>query len=138
MRSTFFTLLCMALALVAASCGKVQSAQEKLSVPEKSPDIAPGPVVQVTLRTYGIDMPESIPAGNVTFIVTNEAQIEHNFEIRGNGVDSVFPQNLASNQTRRVTVMINPGEYTVLCPVHDHAGRGMKRQIQAGAPPAEK
>jgi hypothetical protein len=57
--------------------------------------------------------------------------MEHNFQIRGNGVDKVFFGDLNRGETRELQIDLKPGLYTVLCPVGCHAEQGMLVHVQA-------
>lgn len=82
--------------------------------------------VQVSLVEFEIRMPTELPAGSITFVVTNEGARQHNFEIEGGGIDQVFAQNLQPGEQNTLTVNLPPGEYRVYCPVGNHAGQGME------------
>jgi glucose/arabinose dehydrogenase/uncharacterized cupredoxin-like copper-binding protein len=82
--------------------------------------------VQVSLIEWSIEMPNQLPAGSITFEVTNAGARQHNFEIEGQGIDEVFDQNLQSGDKNTMTVELPPGEYRVYCPVGNHAGQGME------------
>ncbi|HBY97370.1 MAG TPA: hypothetical protein DEP84_26090, partial [Chloroflexi bacterium] len=91
--------------------------------------VAGGNVVTVTLTSFHIDMPMTLPAGSTTFEVTNAANIEHNFEIEGQGLEKVFDSNLQPGETRKMQVDLQPGTYEVYCPVDNHAEQGMKLEL---------
>lgn len=86
---------------------------------------AAGTTVDVSLDDFVINMPDRLPAGAITFNVTNVGERLHNLEIEGQGVEAVLPQDLESGQSGSMTVELAPGEYTVYCPVGQHADRGM-------------
>jgi len=85
-----------------------------------------GEVVQVSLVEWAIEMPESLTAGTITFAVSNDGQRRHNLEIEGQGVEESLPNDLESGQRGILTVDLPAGEYTVYCPVGNHAGQGME------------
>jgi uncharacterized cupredoxin-like copper-binding protein len=82
--------------------------------------------VQVSLVEWAIQMPDRLPAGSITFAVTNAGARQHNFEIEGQGIDEVLAQNLQPGESDTLTVELAPGEYRVYCPVGNHAGQGME------------
>ncbi len=90
-------------------------------------------VVTVHLDEYSIGMPSTLKPGQVTFRVSNSGKKEHNFEIKGNGVDKKFDNNLAAGETRTMTVNLKPGKYTVTCPVFGHATMGMETDVTVGS-----
>jgi uncharacterized cupredoxin-like copper-binding protein len=85
--------------------------------------------VDVTLTEFKIDMPQTLPAGPTTFVVKNAGTAIHNFEIQGQGIDQVFPSNLAAGDTQSMEVDLKAGTYRVWCPVDAHADRGMELQL---------
>lgn len=87
-------------------------------------------VVQVNLIEFKIEMPHSLPAGPTTFKVKNSGKVIHNLEIKGNGVDKVFPSNLESGQSMTMKLTLKPGTYRVWCPVDSHAEAGMQLQLK--------
>ncbi len=84
--------------------------------------------VQVSLVEWAIQMPNELPAGETTFVVTNEGEFDHNIEITNEemGVDWVFDQDFESGETQSMTVDLAPGEYYVYCPIGTHAAEGME------------
>lgn len=85
--------------------------------------------VDVLLDEYSIEMPMTVRAGQVTFRVRNGGSEVHNFEVEGNGVERAFPNDLQPGEVRTMTVDLESGTYQVYCPVADHEGRGMSRQL---------
>ncbi len=86
----------------------------------------PGDQVAVSLTEYTIDMPTSLPAGTITFMVTNNGTVAHNFAIEGQGIEEEFEQNLQPGATATMQVDLQPGSYTVYCPVANHREQGME------------
>lgn len=91
--------------------------------------LAQGNPVQVTLVDGQIKMVNSVPAGSVTFMVTNSGTHEHSFEIEGNGVEEELASHLQPGQNGTLTVDLQPGTYEVYCPVDDHRAQGMTMQL---------
>lgn len=87
---------------------------------------APG-VVKVRAFDFGFD-PSSltVPAGTVTFAVTNTGSLEHEFEVfRGDQVvDEV--EGLVPGLSRQLSVTLEPGAYTYVCKIAGHEAAGMK------------
>lgn len=81
--------------------------------------------VEVRLHGRQIDMPSSLPAGETTFLVTNTGDDEHSFEIEGNGIEEELEDSLQAGESGELTVDLEPGTYTVYCPVGDHESEGM-------------
>jgi hypothetical protein len=113
-----------AMALVA--CGRPADARHPASTP---------PVrVEVRLREWAIDLPDTLPAGPVTFAVHNVGHDDHAFRIHGHGIDTatrVLEPDLADT----LAVTLAPGRYGIECPVkepeerEDHARLGMRRTL---------
>ena len=123
----------LAIALPLASC---EANNETLTEPQatleetnpleaRSPDLAAVNEVSVQLSDYEITMPETLPAGSTTFVVSNIGQAPHNFEIEGQGIEEAFEDALPPDDTQTMQVLLQPGTYRVYCPVGDHAERGM-------------
>lgn len=85
--------------------------------------------IEVALADFEIDMPNTLPGGRTVFQVINEGMSEHNFEIEGQGIEQEFPQNLMPGETRSMEVELQPGSYTIYCPVADHQSRGMELEL---------
>src|SRR5262245_708639 len=90
---------------------------------------AKGSAVEVILKDYEIQMPESVPAGEVTFNVTNAGSHDHNFEIELRGGKRSLGRVLKPGDTQTLTVGLTPGTYDVVCPVSFHATRGMRKKL---------
>jgi mono/diheme cytochrome c family protein len=88
-----------------------------------------GPEVTVSLAEWVILMPSQLEAGPVTFVVTNDGTVEHSLRIEGETVDEGFESNLRPQESRRLTVELQPGTYRVYSPIDDHAQRGMELQL---------
>jgi uncharacterized cupredoxin-like copper-binding protein len=89
---------------------------------------AASPIQEVHLIEYAIHMPDSVPAGRVSFNVENGGKEKHAFEVEGNGVHQKT-EELTKGNSASVTLDLKPGTYTVYCPVDGHAGKGMKRTL---------
>ncbi len=76
----------------------------------------------------------TVPAGQVTFNVTNAGTIPHAFEIEGRGVERELPL-LQPGQTASLTLDLRPGRYEVYCPVggDSHKNLGMVAHLVVAA-----
>ncbi len=81
--------------------------------------------VDVTLVSFQIEMPASLPAGPTTFTITNNGTHEHSFEVAGNGIEEKLEANLQPGESGTLEVDLPPGTYEVYCPVADHKDQGM-------------
>ena len=84
----------------------------------------------VTLSEYSIDMSQTLRPGNIELDVTNHGTMDHNFEIRGDGIKKSFTPNLKPGETRVVQLHLNPGIYDVYCPLDQHEEKGMRSKIE--------
>jgi plastocyanin len=92
---------------------------------------APGDhFVNVTLTEHAIEIPDSAPAGEVSFQIRNDGDIDHRFAIEGNGFEDATREGIAPGATETWTIELEPGTYTVWCPIGDHRELGMEAQIE--------
>jgi plastocyanin len=94
-------------------------------------------VVEVKLTEFAIEMPKTVPPGQMTFSVTNAGTMEHNFEVEGEGIEKKFDTNLKPGETRDLQVDLPVGTYTVYCTVEDHKDRGMRLELKVAQQRAE-
>ncbi len=88
-----------------------------------------GEQVPVSLAEFAISMPATLPAGPVTFAVTNDGTMTHSFEIEGQGLEEELEVELAPGETGMLTVDLAPGTYEVYCPVDGHRQQGMSLEV---------
>ena len=88
--------------------------------------------VEVLLDEFTIAMPDSVPAGTVSFEISNVGEMEHSFAIEGPGLEDgdEIADSLAPTETFVYTAELQPGTYTVWCPIGDHRGEGMEATIE--------
>lgn len=89
--------------------------------------------VQVVLSSMDIDMPSTLPEGRTLFTVRNEGDMEHSFEIEGQGIEKKLDQPLQAGEVMTIEVDLQPGEYRVYCPIADHASQGMEMTLTVTA-----
>ncbi|MGH9457666.1 MAG: cupredoxin domain-containing protein [Thermoanaerobaculia bacterium] len=94
-----------------------------------TPGAAAGSPVDVALTEYRIEMPATLPAGPVTFQITNSGTMPHNFEIEGQGIEEELPQDLQPGESGTLEADLQPGTYTIYCPVGNHRSEGMELQL---------
>jgi uncharacterized cupredoxin-like copper-binding protein len=90
---------------------------------------APLPIIEVRLTEFTVELPKTVPIGEMIFSVTNAGTMEHNFEVEGQGFEKKFEMNLKPGETRNLQVNLPAGTYTVYCPVNDHKKRGMQLEL---------
>jgi plastocyanin len=88
----------------------------------------PATRVLVSLTEYKVTPSQNMAAaGNVDFLVTNNGTMAHSLAIRGAGVNQVLPTPLQPGQSATLPVVnLQPGTYTLYCPVDNHAAMGMQ------------
>ena len=91
--------------------------------------MAAGKPVEVTLDEYTIEMPQALPPGPTTFLVTNNGQKSHSFKIQGPGIDATLEAVVRPKATGTLEVTLQPGEYEIVCPIGSHAAKGMTRKL---------
>ena len=70
--------------------------------------------------------------GTYEFELTNDGQITHAFEVKGNGVEEETENIEAGSMgTLRVTLS-QDGSYEIYCPIDGHKDRGMKGTVTVG------
>lgn len=90
---------------------------------------AAGATCDVNLKEYEILMPNTVPAGSVTFKVNNTGKHDHSFHIKGNGVEQGLGGDVKPGETKDMTVTLAAGTYDVDCPVTGHSALGMHRKL---------
>lgn len=81
--------------------------------------------VKVTLDDSMIKLPESLPAGATTFVVTNTGKKTHGFGIKGAGIE--FKKIVEPGETSTLTVDLKPGTYEAECSAEGHEDKRMKQ-----------
>lgn len=71
----------------------------------------------------------SFPKGKVTFVVHNAGATAHEFKVKGPGLSKRIPGNINPGATKKLTVTLRKGTYTLSCPLH--LALGMKTTIKA-------
>ncbi len=67
----------------------------------------------------------TVPHGPVRFVVANGADIEHGFEVEGQGIEEEIAAIPAGSSDSLTVQLDQPGEYVIYCPVGDHRQQGM-------------
>jgi hypothetical protein len=85
-------------------------------------------LVDVSLTNFNIDMPEELTAGSYRFAIVNNGAAPHNLVIEGEGITKRLANNLQPGQSGFLNVDLEPGTYTVFCPVGEgaHRANGME------------
>ena len=87
--------------------------------------------VPVTLTEWKVEMKrDTVPAGSVTFRVTNDGSMLHAFHVEGAGIDKETRQ-IAKGESASLVLNLKPGTYELYCPMSDlsHKKAGMTRKL---------
>lgn len=90
---------------------------------------ANGHIVEVEFYEMKIHMPTVIPKGNITFRISNPSSNDHNFKIKGNGLERQLDRDLREGQTVDFTVRLEAGTYGVICPLLAHLDLGERLDL---------
>lgn len=96
--------------------------------------------VPVTLTEWKVDMKrDTVPAGPVTFRVTNDGSMVHAFHVGGTGIDKETRQ-ISKGESASLTLNLKPGTYELYCPMSEltHKKAGMVRKLTVVAAAASK
>ena len=78
--------------------------------------------VTVTASEFKFKLSKTaVPAGSVTFSVTNKGKIPHDFKINGKKTPLLKP-----GKSAKLTVTLSAGKLAYLCTVPGHSAAGMK------------
>jgi hypothetical protein len=84
-----------------------------------------GPPITVRLAEWKVELgAASVPAGTITFNITNAGTIPHAFEVEGGGVEKETPV-MQPGATTSLTLALAPGQYEVYCPVGEDSHKKM-------------
>lgn len=85
--------------------------------------------VTATETEFKIALPSSsITAGSYSFDVKNDGKIDHDFVIKGNGVDEKTP-TIGAGESATLKVDLKPGTYDVYCSIPGHKQAGMDLKL---------
>lgn len=86
--------------------------------------------IPVTEKNFRIVLKKhSFAKGKVTFVIHNTSNTLHQFKITGPGVSKEIP-TIAAGATKKLTVTLKKGTYSITCPLH--LSLGMKTSIKVG------
>ena len=131
-RILLLMLAVVALSLAVAACGGDDDEEADEPAAEETTEDTTGGGGGTTLElaadpggALAFDQTElTAPAGEVTIHLTNDAQIPHNVEVEGNGVEEVSDTITGSDTS--LTLTLEPGEYEFYCAIPGHREGGME------------
>jgi uncharacterized cupredoxin-like copper-binding protein len=87
--------------------------------------------VDLTATDFKFDPADpTVKAGNVTFNLKNDGQVQHSLEIEDvNGEDKEIEGDVSPGSDGTLTVDLKPGTYEFYCPVDSHKEMGMTGEI---------
>lgn len=116
--------LAPALVLSLAACGG--------TAPGTAAPATPLPPDAVTIEAKEYSFTPStltVPAGSVTFAVTNGGTQDHEFEVVAGEEPVGKLEGIARGTTEALTVTLAAGEYTLICRLNGHDQLGMKSTL---------
>jgi len=85
--------------------------------------------VPATETEFKIALPKTtVAAGSYTFEVKNDGKIEHDFVVKGEGVDEKTP-TIGAGKSATLEVDLKPGTYDVYCSIPGHKQAGMDLKL---------
>lgn len=75
------------------------------------------------------DVPDSVSAGMIEFVLNNTGGIEHDLNIEE--LDQQVVSLVPAGETDSGTAELDPGSYTIFCSVPGHRESGMEATIEA-------
>jgi iron uptake system EfeUOB component EfeO/EfeM len=85
--------------------------------------------IDVRITDSAIELPASISDGQKTFRITNADDSERSFKIEGQGVTEELDAKLAPGETKTLSVVLQPGSYTVSDPSAGAANAGASKSL---------
>jgi uncharacterized cupredoxin-like copper-binding protein len=131
MRIASISVLAVLAILALAACGSSSNSSEAGTTAPASG----GQTISIGETEYKLD-PSSVEvdqAGNVTFTVTNNGQIDHALEVEGQGVEEET-ETIKPGESAELTVDLSEeGSYEIYCPIEGHRDLGMEGMLTVGA-----
>ena len=116
--------LAPALALVLAACGGAAPGSAAPATP------LPSGAIAVEAKEYAFTPSVvTVPAGPVTFAVTNKGSENHEFEVVAGEAPVGKLDAFGRGTTEALTVTLAAGEYTLICRLNGHDQLGMKATL---------
>jgi hypothetical protein len=85
-----------------------------------------GDTLVVNLDDFYFLVPDTLPAGDLVLVARNVGVEYHNFEVyRDEELIWSFDSDVPPLRTEEAILSLEPGEYSLLCTVSGHDGKGM-------------
>jgi plastocyanin len=124
-------------AVLLVACGSSSGssgAPTGANAPAPATSSASGATVTATETEFKIALSQtSLKPGSYTFQARNAGTFPHALTVDGPGVADRATPKLSPGQTGSVTVALQPGTYTVYCPVDGHRAKGMLTHVTVAA-----
>ena len=87
-------------------------------------------VVEVVMTEWDLELDvNSVETGNVRFRISNNAEIQLEFAIRGENTSTELQNALPPGETAELVVELEEGTYTLYDPIPSHEAKGMVAQL---------
>lgn len=91
---------------------------------------AQGAVVNVTEKEFSITLSqETFTAGVYTFVVKDDGEASHDFNIKGPGLTDAATSTISAGGSESLTVTLEAGTYELWCSIGGHRASGMDMTI---------
>jgi plastocyanin len=108
-----------ALAAAQLACGAVTRSGDDSAGATSAPAV--DGAVQVDAKLFGFNLStDTAAAGPISFTVTNDDFLPHDFRLRSNGIDEQT-ERIQPGDEATLTLDLEPGTYTYLCTVEGHS-----------------
>ncbi len=123
-KSIIFGITLVLLAGLVGACSGRASGSSSNMAPGADNGVATTVNVVTSEMSFALD-PLPTQAGKITFIVTNNGKIEHDFVVKGNGVQA-GTKMIPPGGSETITLTLAPGTYEFVCAVFGHSFAGMQ------------
>lgn len=119
MRRLLLTTACCVLSVTAAGCTRAETVRVE------------GAVVELSTTDYRLSPQQlRVAPGRVTFRVTNDDELHHNWVLERNGREKARIPTMPPGETGTVTVRLRRGTYGMTCTVTRHTVLGEHGTIE--------